>query len=401
MRLKEMAGFFCLLVTLSSCTSPTPDQLPIVTPPFTPEIPTPTETSTGIVPTATASAPPTPIPRDAISPDNVEQVQLLHEYWQTVANVAGVDPYEMDISAIAASPQGRYLAVGGCSKPLEADLRSGNVYCNGEDSEGLAGMPFLLILNTETKNVIGTVPENEAGTTIADLAFTDVGEKLIYAVHPGRFAIWDMSSGQIESTLWEGDTSAPRVAASPDGKWIALKTSDRVVVWDTANQEFVAEIPAYFRPEFSTDSSQLLIYSDEKFIVYETGTWTEILSFVIPCDCVYAFSPDFSLVAASEDAPSENADILIWDVATGKQIQSLEGNEGFTAFLLFSPDGKMLWRARERGDLMAWRTNDWQFLAEQIGGITPIFNLHGFQFVDDGRHYLLFSDLHLGLYGLP
>jgi WD40 repeat protein len=145
----------------------------------------------------------------------------------------------------------------------------------------------------------------------------------------------------------------------------------------------------------------MLVYRDEEFIFYETSTWTEVLRFGIPCDCVYAFSPDFSFFAASESAPSENAPIVIWDVSTGEQVQSLEGNEGFTAFLLFSPDGKMLWRARERGDLMAWKSSDWQFLAAQIGGITPIFNLHGFQVVEDGRHYLLFSDLHLGLYGLP
>jgi hypothetical protein len=43
----------------------------------------------------------------------------------------------------------------------------------------------------------------------------------------------------------------------------------------------------------------------------------------------------------------------------------------------------------------------WQLLAENIGGITPIFNLCGFQFVEDGWHYLLFSALHLGFYGLP
>jgi hypothetical protein len=115
---------------------------------------------------------------------------------------------------------------------------------------------------------------------------------------------------------------------------------------------------------------------------------------------VYAFSPDFSLFAASESPPSESAPIVIWDVSTGEQIQSLEGREGFTAFLLFAPDGNMLWRATDRGNLTAWGTRDWQLLAEQIGGITPIFNLHGFQFVDDGRYYLLFSDLHLGLYGL-
>jgi WD40 repeat protein len=326
---------------------------------------------------------------------------LLTESWLTVSNAANVDPYEMDLSAIAASPQGRYFAVAGCSKPLEADLRSGNTYCDGEQAQSTEGLPFLLILDTMTENVIGMVPEIEAGTTIADLSFTHDGEKLIYAVHPGRFAIWDVGSSQVESILWEGETSMPRIAVSPDGKWIALKPADQVLVWDTALEEFVAELPGYFRPQFSADSTRLLIYRDGQFIFYETGTWTELLRFDVPCDCVYAFSPDLSLFALSERVASENAPIVIWDMATGDQVQSLVGNEGPTVFLLFSPDGKMLWRAAQHGDLQAWRTSDWQLLADHIGGFMPIFNLRDFQFVDDGRHYFLLSDRHFGVYGLP
>ncbi len=56
--------------------------------------------------------------------------------------------------------------------------------------------------------------------------------------------------------------------------------------------------------------------------------------------------------------------------------------------------------AGKRGDLTAWDTGEWNFLAENIGGITPILNLHGFQFTGAGRHYLLFSDLLLALYGV-
>jgi WD40 repeat protein len=331
----------------------------------------------------------------------LNQVRLLHEYSLPVATAAGVDPYEMNISALAVSSHGRLLAVGGCSKPLEADLRSGSITCNGEDAENPEGIPFLLILDVDTEAVIGRIPENESNTTIADLAFTPDEEKLIYAVQPGRFVVWDIALGQVDIVLWEADTSAPRVAVSPDGKWIALKIYDQVKVWDVASEEFVAEIPAYYRPQFSADSGQMLIYRDEELIIYETGTWVELLRVGMPCDCAYAFSPDFSLFVTSERPPAENAPILIWEVSTGEQIQTLEGNEGFTAFLLFSPDGKMLWRARERGDLMAWRTSDWRFLAEHIGGVIPIVNLQEFQFVADGRQYVLASDLHLGLYGLP
>jgi hypothetical protein len=373
------------------------ESLPIATPQVTPEIVT-----AAAVPSPTiAILEPTPTRTDAISLDNLEQVKLLHQYWLAVATAADVDPYEMDISAIASSADGRLLAVGGCSIPLEEDLRSGNIYCNGQNPQSPEGIPFLLILDANTESVIGTVPENEVETTIADLAFTPDSQKLIYAIQPNKFAVWDIASGEIESILWEGETSAPRIAVSPDGRWIALKTTDQASIWDIASGEFVAEIPAYFRPQFSADSNQILVYRDMEFIIYETGTWTELMRFGIPCDCVYALSSDFSLLATSERAPVEDAPILIWDLLTGEQIESLQGGKSFAAFLSFTPDGQMLWRVGERGDLVAWDTSDWQLLAENIGGIIPIFNLHSFQFVGSGRHYLLLSDLHLGLYGLP
>jgi hypothetical protein len=124
----------------------------------------------------------------------------------------------MDISAAALSPDGAFLAVGGCSKPLEEDLRSGNILCDGQDSASPGGVPFLLILDASTEEVIAVIPENEAETAIADLAFTPDGEKLLYAVHPGKFVVWDMNSGEVESILWEEETSAPTIAVSPDGR---------------------------------------------------------------------------------------------------------------------------------------------------------------------------------------
>jgi hypothetical protein len=97
----------------------------------------------------------------------------------------------------------------------------------------------------------------------------------------------------------------------------------------------------------------------------------------------------------------ENAPVLIWDVSTGEQIQSLQGGRHFAAFLSFTPDGSMLWRAGNLADLVAWDTREWQLLAENIGVLVPIFDLDGFQFGGNSRNYLLFSQRHLGLYGLP
>jgi WD40 repeat protein len=331
----------------------------------------------------------------------LKQVRLLHQYWLAVANQASVDPYEMDISAAALSLDGALLAVGGCSKPLEEDLRSGNIFCNGQDFANAGGIPFLLILHASTEEEITILPENEPETAIADLAFTPDGEKLIYAIHPGKIAMWDIDSGEVESILWEGETSTPTIAISPDGKWVAIKPTDQVLIWDVARKEFVAELPAYFRPQFSADSSRISVYRAGEFVVYETGNWTEVLRFGLPCDCVYALSPNLTLLATSERTPAESQFIMIWDTSTGIQVQTLQASRGMTALLVFSPGESMLWRADHNGELVAWDPEERTFLAETIGGITPIFNLQGFKFSNDGRYYLLYSDLLLGLYGLP
>ncbi|HLO32549.1 MAG TPA: WD40 repeat domain-containing protein [Anaerolineales bacterium] len=396
-----MTGLTCFFVIFClSCASQV-QRLPVATPQFTPRAVT--ATPTGIAPSATVTLSPMPIPPDVIGPSNLKRVKLLHQYWLAVATAAGVDPYEMNISAIAASPDGRLLAIGGCSEQVEEDLRSGNVYCHGGDAQSAGGVPFLLILDADPENVTAVIPENKADTTIADLTFTTDGKKLIYAVHPGKFAVWDVASSKIESILWEGETSAPRIAISPDDKWIALKATDKVEIWDTAQAKLVAELPSFFRPQFSTDGGRIAVYSNGEFVVYETGTWTELLRFGMTCDCVYALSPNFSLLATSEGATAtgESAPVVIWDISTGVQIKSLQAGKGFTVFLLFTPDGQMLWRAGDRGSVTAWDTSEWNLLAENIGGITPIFDLRGFQFVGNQRGYLLSSDLLLALYGLP
>jgi len=392
------SGLCIFLLVLSSACVPERQRLPVATPRVTPETSVPS-TVIGSSPTATLL--PTPTSADAIRPETLEQVRLLHQYWLAVATEASVDPYEMDISAADLSPDGTFLAVGGCSKPLDEDLRSGNIFCDGQDSASPGGVPFLLILDASTEDVIAVIPENEAETAIADLIFTPDGEKLIYAVHPGKIAMWDMDSGEVESILWEGETSAPTSAVSPDGRWIALKPTDQVLIWDIASEEFVAELTAYFRPQFSADSSRIAVYREGEFVVYETGTWAEVLRFGLPCDCFYALSPNLTLLATSERTPAESIFIKIWDTSTGALVQTLQASRGVTAFLVFSPDGNMLWRADQRGDLVAWNPSERTFLAENIGGITPIFNLQGFKFSNDGRYYLLYSDLLLGLYGLP
>lgn len=364
-----------------------------------PASPPPTGPETAPATEAAPAPSATPLSPNAIRAENVDQVILLHEYWLAVATAAGVDPYEMDISAATASADGRLLAVGGCSMPLQADLRSGNVYCRDDEPQNPGARPFLLVLDAQTETVIEAIPENQPDTTIAGLAFTHDGGKLIYAIQAGKFVMWDIAAEKVESVLWVGETSAPRIAVSPDDRWIALKTSDEAHIWDTLNGDFAAILPAFFRPEYSADSRQVAVYHDAQFIVYDSRAWEQLARVDLVCKCAFDFSPDLSLLATSDLA--ENVTVLIRRTSSGRQVNSLRGGKGYTAVVSFSPGGDMLWRAGDAGDLAAWDTSTWQMLGDNLAGATPRFNVRGFQFTDDGRYLLILSDMHLGLYGLP
>jgi WD40 repeat protein len=66
----------------------------------------------------------------------------------------------------------------------------------------------------------------------------------------------------------------------------------------------------------------------------------------------FAFSHDGKMFAASIlDKPT----IHVWDVATGKQLQSLEGHKGAVRSLAFSPDGSLLVSGGEDHSVRVWK----------------------------------------------
>src|SRR5262249_8988798 len=66
------------------------------------------------------------------------------------------------------------------------------------------------------------------------------------------------------------------------------------------------------------------------------------------------FSPDGrTLASASSSSPK----LLLWEVATGKQVRTFESRPGMGAFLAFTPDGTRLIGAhREDGTVHVWET---------------------------------------------
>lgn len=422
--------FILTLIFLVSCNTAT-QNLPTAT--FQP----PTAEATSVP--ASATSPPTITPTQTtlppltIWPDNLDQLQLLHDYWTTIGVAA--EPYvdddyewlyydpEVVALAITYSPDGRYIAVGGCTKGGYHGGGSGRAWCGYAPGDSRAGTakPLGFVVDARTEEVIAVLPEYGEYATITDLAFTHDGKKLLIATDhldadvPGKLEVWDIASQQVETVLWQ-DGLYPHISISPDDRLVAINEYrfDRLIVLNLSNGEIIFDVPLEpprghtLTPftQFSADGRQLASHDHlNGLAIYDTTTGEQTAYFTLPCEEKRCFmpSPDLTLVATAASS-EEQASVLIWDIKTGEQIQILPGIEGESVDLSFTPDGKTFLQVSDDGIFSAWTTADWQFVGDRDIFPDDMFydSFPGrLQFADDGRSFLLEGSNNLYVFGLP
>ena len=163
------------------------------------------------------------------------------------------------------------------------------------------------------------------------LTFTANGEHLVTGDKKG-VGVWRVKDGKQVARMDTGNWISS-LAVSKDGKWIAAGTLKELLV---CNAETYEEV-----------------------IKHEEGV------------CVRAvdFSPDSTRLVAGTD----NKTAIVWDLATGKQVQTLR-HERYVILAKYSPRGDRIATATFDGPVRVWDSNDGRLLVDIKVNATPCFN---------------------------
>jgi len=301
---------------------------------------------------------------------------------------------QLPVTALAASPDGKWLAVGSEKAMWLWDLpthkRQRNLW-NGSVNQMVfstdgrflaanAGSQFpgetLKVWDTKAWTIAGDFKFPQKGTPFSSFAFM-LGDSPLKSLGPLSRSFEFTFDGE-RRTIW----SAPSpVSVSPDGKLLAAKVGigGDVDLWDLQSGQRLRTIPAHkinaFAIAFSHDGKWLLTAGQEtpvKFVqpgqisptetrvkIWDTSSWTEHLSFVFNRFGAGAasFSPDARTLIVQSDWNL----VELFDVASGASIGAYTATDPRTQTrqfssgnLLITSDGVMLMQAVQNG-VRIWR----------------------------------------------
>lgn len=263
----------------------------------------------------------------------------------------------VQVSTIAYSPEGRWLAVGSQNDIEVWDLN--------------ADAPPTLLTNVGHSN---------------RLVFSADGKQLAAATHERKIRIWEVKTSLLRNTITT-NTMIGGMQFSKDGRSIVTSESDnhvRIRDTKTGNVDEMVAIPSSFYLNIRPDGKIIVYDSSVSFI--DLNLWDSISKSLqkksIPntystAISSRAFTADYGRFALGDEA----GDVHLFTVDSGERSATLRGREGKVSAVIYSPDGKLLASRNVAGSLSLWNLSA---IPESVKEVRQIQSRDPLAFSPDG-----------------